>query len=190
LTADAESYEFSDGKGAVEDGPVNCSDDPMNCFSGAIVKTTDGGKTWTKVWENVNKGDNIYNNGIHCSSVDHCVAAVEGDTARILVTTDGGKTWTESMHDTDSASSLVAVHMLDENEVWVSGGHMGNPFEGRFWHSLDGGKTFTKEAIPGLYSFSFDMVSKESGFSVALTQSSGVQLLKYRDNKTVVMEWN
>jgi hypothetical protein len=113
-----------------------------------------------------------------------------GYSAVIAKTTDGGKTWTESMHDTDSASSLVAVHMLDENEVWVSGGHMGNPFEGRFWHSLDGGKTFTKEAIPGLYSFSFDMVSKESGFSVALTQSSGVQLLKYRDNKTVVMEWN
>ena len=110
-------------------------------------------------------------------------------TARILLTVDGGKTWTESMHDTDSSSSLVAVHMLDEKEVWVSGGHMGNPFEGRFWHSLDGGKTFTKEAIAGLYSFSFDMTSKQSGFSVALTQASGVQLLKYRDNTTETMEW-
>ena len=49
---------------------------------------------------------------------------VEGDSARILLTVDGGKTWTESMHDSDSASSLVAVHMLDEKEVWVSGGHM------------------------------------------------------------------
>jgi hypothetical protein len=27
-------------------------------------------------------------------------------------------------------------------------------------------------------------VSKESGYAVALTQSSGVQLLKYRTNKT------
>jgi hypothetical protein len=189
VTAAAESYEINQ-ETQVGDGPVKCSEDPENCFAGAILKTTDGGKTWTKVWENINTGDNIYNNGIHCSSVDHCVAAVEGDSARILLTVDGGKTWTESMHDTDSASSLVAVHMLDEKEVWVSGGHMGNPFEGRFWHSLDGGKTFTKEAIPGLYSFSFDMTSKESGFSVCLTQSSGVQLLKYRHNNTAtVMEW-
>ena len=51
------------------------------------------------------------------------------------------------MHDTDSACSLVSVRMLSEKEIWVSGGHMTYAdFEGRFWHSLDGGKTFTKEA--------------------------------------------
>ena len=62
---------------------------------------------------------------------------------------------------------------------------MDNRFEGRFWHSLDGGDTWTKEAIKGLYYiFSFDMTSKESGYSVALTQASGVQLLKYRTNSS------
>ena len=49
--------------------------------------------------------------------------------------------------------------MLDENEGWVSGGEMSNAFEGRFWHTLDGGDTWVKEAIKGLYTFSFDMVS-------------------------------
>ena len=49
---------------------------------------------------------------------------------------------------------------------------------------LDGGGTWTKEAIKGLYIFSFDMVSRDSGYAVALTQQSGVQLLKYRDNST------
>ena len=89
------------------------------------------------------------------------------------------------MHDTDSASSLTAVHMFDEKEGWVSGGHMAQlDFEGRYFHTLDGGDTWTKEAIKGLYIFSFDMVSRHSGYSVALTASSGVQLLKYRDNST------
>ena len=145
---------------------------------------TDGGKTWTKVYE----GDGtVYPNGIHCASELHCVAAFEGESARILVTRDGGKTWKETMHDTDHASSLVAVHMLSETEGWVSGGHMDMAdFEGRYWHTLDGGDTWAKEAIKNLYIFSFDMLSKKSGFSVALTIQSGVQLLKYRDNATLV----
>jgi hypothetical protein len=49
------------------------------------------------------------------------------------------------MHDPDSHASLVAVRMLDEKEGWVSGGEMTNAFEGRFWHTLDGGDTWTKE---------------------------------------------
>jgi hypothetical protein len=163
LTVGADHFEFNaDHAAAPQDGPVDCSADPMNCFSAAIVKTTDAGKTWTKVYENINTGDNIYANGIHCASEDHCVAVVEGDTSRILLTRDGGKTWKEARHDDDKASSLVAVRMLDEKEGWVSGGEMSNAFEGRFWHTLDGGDTWVKEAIKGLYTFSFDMVS--SGF--------------------------
>ena len=64
------------------------------------------------------------------------------------------------------------------------GGH----FSRRYWHTLDGGDTWVKEAIPGLYVMSFDMVSKSSGYSVALTISSGVQLMKYRHNSTEAAE--
>lgn len=179
---DLDKAERKVGRGS---GAVDCSQDPHNCFSAAIAKTTDGGETWTVVYENVNKGDNIYPNGIHCISTTHCVAALEGDTARILMTTDGGQTWNETMHDPDPKSSLVSVRMISEEEVWVSGGHMAQlSFEGRFWHSLDGGKSWTKEAIPGLYTFSFDMISTTAGFAVALTIESGVQLLKYRPSNT------
>ena len=174
------SYKSRDGG----PDPVDCKVDPSNCFSAAISKTTDCGKTWELTYNNINKGDNIYPNGIHCISDDHCVAVVEGDTCRILLTKDGGKSWTEQMHDTDSACSLVSVRMLSEDEVWVSGGHMSySDFEGRFWHSLDGGKTWKKEAIKGLYIFSFDMTTAASGYAVALTESSGVQLMKYRPSK-------
>ena len=143
--------------------PVNCDVDPRNCFAAAIIKTTDGGMTWTKVYENVNTGDNIYSNGIHCASADHCVAVVEGDSTRILLTRDGGKTWKETQHVDDPHASLVSVRMLDENEGWVSGGEMSSAFEGRFWHTLDGGDTWNDESIKGLYIFSFDMTSRQSG---------------------------
>ncbi len=179
--------EFTFKDKAQNDGPANCSEDPENCFSAMIAKTTDCGKTWTTVYDNINKGDNIYPNGIHCITDDHCVAVVEGDSCRILLTLDGGKTWTEQMHDTDKACSLVSVRMLSKTEGWISGGHMSYAdFEGRFWHTLDGGKTWKKEAIKGLYTFSFDMTSAQSGYAVALTEASGVQLIGYRDNKTMV----
>jgi len=175
---DSMSYRLNTGKLDFSD-PVSCDVDPTNCYSAKIMKTTDGGKTWASVYEDTT--NNIYPNGIHCSSEEHCVAVVEGETCRILVTRDGGKTWNETMHDTDTASSLMASHMIDENEGWVAGGHLAPlDFEGRFWHTLDGGATWTKEAIKGLYIISFDLVSGTAGYSVGLTASSGVQLIGYK----------
>jgi photosystem II stability/assembly factor-like uncharacterized protein len=152
---------------------------PNDGDTAAIVKTADGGKTWSLVYKN-KPGDNIYPNGIHCASEQHCVACLEGDTARIVVTRDGGQTWKETMHDTDPHSSLMAVHMLTDKEVWVAGGHPAQNFEGRFWHSLDGGDTWTKTAFPGTYIVSLDMQSQSSGFAVALTsqQPAGLKLFK------------
>lgn len=183
VAVDNEGSEMHVGDNVQGNGPTDCKTDPGNCFSASIVKSSDGGKTWRKVFEDINTGHNIYPNGIDCISAEHCVAVLEGDTARILVTTDGGETWNETMHDTDSASSLMAVHMISDKEVWVSGGHMDQAdFEGRFWHSTDGGMTWVKEAIPDLYIISFDMISADSGFAVALTLQSGVELLKYDAN--------
>ena len=122
LTVTGSGFTVSDPAAALGDGPAaNCNVDPTNCFSAAIVKTTDGGQTFTKVFENVNKGDNIYSNGINCASETHCVSVMEGDSARIIVTRDGGKTWKETMHDPAPTSSLVAVKFLSKSEVWVSG---------------------------------------------------------------------
>jgi photosystem II stability/assembly factor-like uncharacterized protein len=161
---------------------LNLDAPPRNDDTGyyaAVLKTTDGGQSWTTVYQKENQG--IYPNGIHCSSETHCVAVLEGETARIIVTRDGGKTWSESMHDTDPASSLMYVHMINEKEGWAAGGHMEQlSFEGRYFHTLDGGDTWTKEAIKGLYIVSLDMVTATSGFSVALTLQSGVQLMKYQ----------
>lgn len=184
MNPDASGYELDFG--AIESpdddssGPVDCSKDPDNCYSLAVVKTADGGKTWSVVYSDINTGHNVYPNGIDCWSETHCVFNMEGDTSSIMVTRDGGKTWKAGHHDTDSASSLMAVSFLSDTEVWSSGGHMTQAdFEGRFFHSLDGGDTWVKEAIPDLYIIAFDMQTATSGYSVALTIQSGVELLKY-----------
>ena len=160
------------------------SDESSNSANrAAIVKTSDGGKSWELVYKNDNSADNIYPNGIHCSSDNHCVAVLEGDSSRILVTRDGGKSWNETLHDNDPHSSLFAVRMVSEDEVWAVGGHPSGKFEGRFWHSLDGGATWKKTAFPGYYVVSLDMVSPSQGYAVAWTSGSpaGVNLFRYQD---------
>ena len=168
------------GLAAGVDPVLNCSVDPTNCYAAGVVKTTDCGRSWAAQFKNVDTGDNFYPNGIDCATADHCVAVFEGDTCRVLVTTDGGKEWQETMRDTDPACSLVSVRMLSETEGWITGTHLSAAdFEGRFWHTADGGKTWAKEAIPNL---SIQGLWMEGGFgyAVAITKADGVKLLRYR----------
>eukprot|EP00943_MAST-04B_sp_MAST-4B-sp1_P008986 g8986.t1 len=151
-------------------------------YSAGIMKTTDGGKTWAVVYKNYNTGDNIYPNGIDCYTENHCIAVLEGASARIIVTTDGGKSWKQTLMDNDPHSSLMDVKMVSDTEAWAAGGHPETgSFEGRFFHSLDGGNTWTKETFKGMYIVSLDMLSSKSGYAVALTQEqpAGIKLFKY-----------
>jgi hypothetical protein len=54
--------------------------------------------------------------------VQHCVAVLEGNRAKIVVTRDGGKTWNTTMVEEDIHAALIDVHMIDEKEGWAAGG--------------------------------------------------------------------
>lgn len=158
--------------------PVPCTVDPTNCFSTGLFKSSDAGKSWALTWSDLS--NNIYPNGIDCFTEDHCIAVVEGDTCQILVTFDGAKTWTVANKDTDPACSLTTVDMISDTEAWVGGGYLSKrKFAGRFWHTLDGGKTWVLEEVPGLYILDIDMPSDKTGYACGLTAQSGVGLLKY-----------
>jgi hypothetical protein len=159
---------------------LNTSDDPD--YTALISKTTDGGASWTIVFQNTT---DYYFNDIDCISANHCVAVAEGETTHIFMTMDGGKTWDEVLYDSDPKGSLMRVAMVSETEVWVTGGHMAQlSFQGRFWHSMDGGKTFELEFIKGLYIIDIDMIDATHGFGIGLTVSSGLELVKYKTNST------
>jgi photosystem II stability/assembly factor-like uncharacterized protein len=160
--------------------PVDCSEDPTNCYSAGVFKTVDSGKTWTQVYSDINQGNNIYPNDIDCFDESNCIVVLEGDSCRIAVTNDGGSTWTETMRDTDPACSLTYVSMITATESWVAGGHLSAlNFEGRFWHSTDSAQTWIKEAIKGLYILDLDM-NTLFGRALGLDASgNGVELLAY-----------
>merc|ERR1711865_568855 len=90
-------------------------------YTGAIAKTTDGGKTWKKVFQ---QDGSFYFNGIHCHDEEHCIAV-----ARMTSATEG----------------------------WAAGG-LGSTlsFEGRFWHTMDAGNTWTKEPLKGMLAMGID----------------------------------
>lgn len=166
-----------------EDGSLQAGN--ASGWKTAIMKTTDGGVSFTQVYSHDDAG--LYPNGIGCASASHCIAALEGLSSSILVTRDGGVTWKVAMHDPDKTSSLTVVKMIDDKEAWVMGGKIAfSGFEGRFWHTLDGGDTWTKETIPGLYIMSANFVSSAAGFAVAITKASGVELLKYRATNATI----
>jgi len=152
------------------------SDD--DSFSALIAKTTDSGATWTTVYQNIS---DFYFNDIDCISADHCVACAEGNSTHIFLTMDGGKTWDEVLYDNDPTHSLMRVSMVSETEVWVTGGQLKQfSSQGRFWHSIDGGKTFKLEFIKGFYIIDIDMIDATHGFAIGIASRGGLQLIKYK----------
>jgi hypothetical protein len=110
-----------------------------------IVKTTDGGKTWSTVFYN---HSHYYFNQIDCASELICVAAAESDSKAsagvwLFTTTNGGTSWTNTMYMAGDQYSVVAVEFVSATEVWASGAELGQigPKFAYFWHSTDAGNT-------------------------------------------------
>jgi len=132
---------------------------------GAISKSTDGGRTWKKVFDT---GYEMYFNDIDCFDANTCVAAAEnGDASYGLMTSDGGASWTKVV---DGPSSLMGARMLSASEAWLSGGasDRGSGYTGYFYHTVDGGNTWDLEKVHGI---STDLsFSNGIGYTTSTTQ--------------------
>ncbi len=104
--------------------------------SAEILKTTDGGLTFTSVFTALGS---FYFNGIHCASEDVCMVVAEGNGAgTVYGTKNGGDTWEILLEDTDGAGvGLFQVRMISELEAWAVGGNLVRVgFEARFHHTV------------------------------------------------------
>eukprot|EP01038_Epipyxis_sp_PR26KG_P013594 gene13594-18244_t len=143
-------------------------------YPGAISKTVDGGKTWTKVYDSAGS---MYFNQVHCSSELSCMAVAEdADTAFAVATVDGGNTWKVVLSG-PTGSSFVAVRMLSDIEAWVGGGvEARHSLVGAFYHTTDGGATWTLTQQGG---YAFDLAFDKSGvgYASSLGSSSSTVLI-------------
>jgi photosystem II stability/assembly factor-like uncharacterized protein len=145
-------------------------------YSGAVAKTTDGGKTWAQVFD---ANGLFYFNQIHCSSETSCMAVGENDnTGYVVGTTDGGATW-KTLLTGPAGLSLVSVRMISDSEAWVGGGlqESRSSLMGYYYHTTDGGASWNLSKLDGLV---FDLSFKNGyGYSAYLTSSySSVNVYK------------
>jgi len=149
--------------------------DNTTSWKAQIVKTTDGGKTWTSQFYDEN---NFYFNQISCFDEDNCAVVGEADTSaqpgvRVYVTADGGNTWTRTLYNATSTYSIMAVNYIAKGEIWAAGGNLDQSnFQGFFWHSLDAGNTWSTTTVAGVYANDMSFVSSTQGFATAFNYAS------------------
>ena len=141
-------------------------------YTGAIAKTTDGGKTWKNVFQ---QDGSFYFNGIHCHDEEHCIAVAEGHNcanpgAHIFTTHDGGANWNQTMFEAGAGSGIMGARMVSATEGWAAGGKGSNlSFEGQFWHTTDAGNSWTNEPLKGMLAMGIDCFDADHCFAPGIT---------------------
>jgi photosystem II stability/assembly factor-like uncharacterized protein len=104
-------------------------------LSGKIVKTSDGGTTWTTQYT----GTGFNPRGL--SFIDTDNGWVAGNDGIILHTADGGLTWEDQF---DSLDNLHDVYFVDINEGWAVG-------DKKIIHTSDGGDEWNTQLLCSPY---------------------------------------
>lgn len=112
-----------------------------NATGGVILKTTDGGVTWTQLLNTSTNGDFVWKLQVLNSNNNVLFGSVESagpNPGRLAKSIDGGATWTFQ-----NAPEIIvqAVGFLDENHGWMGGHTTG------FYETLNGGITWANTGV-------------------------------------------
>jgi photosystem II stability/assembly factor-like uncharacterized protein/pimeloyl-ACP methyl ester carboxylesterase len=118
------------------------SDEDMEKSNALILKTSDGGKTWKKVYQSNRPFEGTWKASFPTKEVGYVtIQSYNPDPSvkqqRIAKTTDGGNTWNEINLVEDAEAREFGIGFIDENHGFV--GTMNTCYE-----TKDGGKTWTK----------------------------------------------
>jgi len=117
------------------------SDEDMEKSNALILKTSDGGKTWKKVYQSNRPFEGTWKASFPTKEVGYVtIQSYNPDPnvkqQRIAKTTDGGETWSEINLVEDTGAREFGIGFIDENHGFV--GTMNTGFE-----TKDGGLTWT-----------------------------------------------
>lgn len=107
-----------------------------------ILKTSDGGATWQKVYQSARPYETTWKVSFPTKEIGYVtIQSYNPDPSlkqqRVAKTIDGGKTWTEINLIEDNAAREFGIGFINENHGFV--GTMNSGFE-----TKDGGQTWTK----------------------------------------------
>jgi photosystem II stability/assembly factor-like uncharacterized protein len=139
-----------------------------------ILKTTDGGQTWKKVFESDRPFEITWKVAFPSNKVGYVtIQSYNPDPnvkqQRVAKTVDGGETWTEINLVEDAGAREFGIGFIDENHGFV--GTLSSGFE-----TTDGGKTWTKVDLGRACNkirFYTDTDKKTYGYAI------GVSVLKW-----------
>jgi photosystem II stability/assembly factor-like uncharacterized protein len=118
------------------------SSEDISTSNALILKTSDGGKTWQKVFQSSRPFETTWKASFPTPQVGYVtIQSYNPDPSvtqqRIAKTTDGGNTWQEINLVEDAGAREFGIGFIDENHGFV--GTVNSGFE-----TKDGGKTWTK----------------------------------------------
>ncbi|MBT4136493.1 MAG: hypothetical protein HOE48_01200, partial [Candidatus Latescibacteria bacterium] len=102
---------------------------------GTLLHTADGGATW--IQQSV--GTSLKLSDVHFIDAD--IGWAGGDWRTMFHTTDGGNTWTKQTVPNMSGPHIIALHMLNEQTGWATGGT--STGKRSLIGTRDGGNTWT-----------------------------------------------
>ena len=116
------------------------SDEDIEKSNALILKTSDGGKTWKKVYQSNRPFEGTWKASFPTEKIGYVtIQSYNPDPTvkqqRIAKTTDGGNTWNEINLIEDAAARQFGIGFIDENHGFV--GTMNSGYE-----TKDGGKTW------------------------------------------------
>jgi photosystem II stability/assembly factor-like uncharacterized protein/pimeloyl-ACP methyl ester carboxylesterase len=118
------------------------SDEDLEKSNALILKTSDGGKTWKKVYQSNRPFEGTWKASFPTKELGYVtIQSYNPDPnvkqQRIAKTTDGGETWNEINLVEDAGAREFGIGFIDENHGFV--GTMNTGYE-----TKDGGKTWAK----------------------------------------------
>jgi len=157
---------------------------PNDDWAGQILKTADGGATWTSQFYT----SDFYFNGIDCEDENKCCTVGESNSgkapgARIYCTTDG-TTWNQVYFASGPIHSLLSIRSVvgSPGEWFAGGGELPSQFNitGTFPHSTDGGKTWTVETLKKVYISDLSIVDGSHGWGTSIEEDEQSGLVIYK----------
>jgi photosystem II stability/assembly factor-like uncharacterized protein len=115
---------------------------------GTVLRTTDGGSTWTLVSPSGSADLDFRDVEAFDASTAYVLAIGNGDKSRILKTTDGGRTWATQFVNQDAKKFFDAIAFWDAN----TGLAVGDPLDGTFVviRTTDAGRTWSEIPPAGM----------------------------------------
>lgn len=169
---------------ALADGLVECHfiDENLGFIGGikendggVLLKTTDGGATWTEVYNTQSGSEYIWKLDFVNNQVAYgAIESFTGSPASIIKTVDGGNTWITLQVDT-VFRDLQGIGFINQDTGWVG------PRNTLVYETVDGGNTWAQISLSSNINRFFRVNS-------SLVYASGQYVYKYGDGAVSTQE--